>query len=252
MYITSENVNKFHTHFAASLIYSPGKPFSVETGPGKRKEVNAIFLPPNFRHRLEVKNSMSVIIQIDPDSSLFEPFRKFPENHPYFPDPARLVKFDRKIEEIREKPGNCSHLHFLIREFVFVASGKDSVTGEKIQSLDYRVKKVIKYLKELESIPERLPVSGLAKMSDLSTDRFRHLFRKEMGLTIRRYILWLRIRKAGLLLKEGVTLTFAAHAAGFSDSAHFSKTFKENFGIPPSLVFSKNEDLHLSFCEQRF
>jgi AraC-like DNA-binding protein len=35
---------------------------------------------------------------------------------------------------------------------------------------------------------------------------------------------------------EGRNLTEAAHAAGFADSAHFSRAFKRNFGLPATTL----------------
>ena len=61
-----------------------------------------------------------------------------------------------------------------------------------------------------------------------------HLFSREMGLPIRRYTLWLRLRDVFLSLAEGCSLTEAAHRAGFADSPHMSRTFRGMFGIPPS------------------
>jgi AraC-like DNA-binding protein len=38
------------------------------------------------------------------------------------------------------------------------------------------------------------------------------------------------------LLMQGETLAGAAHAAGFSDSAHLSRTARTMFGLPPSAM----------------
>ncbi|MCO7552415.1 MULTISPECIES: helix-turn-helix domain-containing protein [Pseudomonadaceae] len=41
------------------------------------------------------------------------------------------------------------------------------------------------------------------------------------------------------LITAGQSLTGAAHAAGFSDSAHFSRTFRSLFGLDPSSALSQ-------------
>lgn len=43
--------------------------------------------------------------------------------------------------------------------------------------------------------------------------------------------LWLRLQRAVELFAAGTPLTEAAHAAGFADSAHLSRTFRRMFGI---------------------
>jgi AraC family transcriptional regulator len=65
----------------------------------------------------------------------------------------------------------------------------------------------------------------------LSTGRARHLFVEQTGLPFRTYLLWQRLTKAVELFSDGATLTDAAHGAGFSDSAHLSRTFRRMFGI---------------------
>ena len=57
-----------------------------------------------------------------------------------------------------------------------------------------------------------------------------------MGLPIRRYVLWLRLRDVMFSLAAGHSLTEAAHRAGFSDSPHLSRTFRGMFGFPPSAI----------------
>lgn len=66
-----------------------------------------------------------------------------------------------------------------------------------------------------------------------------HLFKEQVGIPIRRYILWTRLQVSVQHVLQGETLTQAAHSAGFADSAHFSRTFSDMFGIRPSDVLIK-------------
>ena len=43
----------------------------------------------------------------------------------------------------------------------------------------------------------------------------------------------LRLVEAGRLVLQGESLATAAHAAGFSDQAHFSRRFSREFGFSP-------------------
>lgn len=70
----------------------------------------------------------------------------------------------------------------------------------------------------------------------LSGSRLRHLFVEQTGLAFRTYLLWLRLVRAVQLYSEGRSLTDAAHEAGFSDSAHFSRVFKRTFGLPATTL----------------
>ncbi|WP_405182572.1 helix-turn-helix domain-containing protein [Nocardia sp. NBC_01377] len=51
--------------------------------------------------------------------------------------------------------------------------------------------------------------------------------------SLRRYILWLRLSRAIAHTAAGHNLTESAHAAGFSDSAHLTRTCRAAFGMPP-------------------
>ena len=70
----------------------------------------------------------------------------------------------------------------------------------------------------------------------LSPSRLRHLFVEQTGLAFKTYLLWLRLVRALEIYAEGRSLTESAHAAGFSDSAHFSRIFKRTFGLPATTL----------------
>ena len=79
----------------------------------------------------------------------------------------------------------------------------------------------------------------IARESGLSTSRFAEMFRQATGLPLRRYVLWRRLNVAVMAIGIGETATVAAHRAGFADSAHFSRTVRETFGVSPKESFMR-------------
>lgn len=79
--------------------------------------------------------------------------------------------------------------------------------------------------------PSGWKASEVAAQLALSESRFLHLFSEEMGIAWRPYLLWRRMNCAIQAMVQGQSATQAAHLAGFSDSAHLSRTFRNNFGM---------------------
>ncbi len=65
------------------------------------------------------------------------------------------------------------------------------------------------------------PISGadLAARVGLSASRLTHLFTEQVGIPLRRYVLWSRLRIAILRVQAGDDLTGAAHGGGGSPTA---------------------------------
>jgi AraC family transcriptional regulator len=83
---------------------------------------------------------------------------------------------------------------------------------------------------------DAVALSEIAAAVHLSPDRFRHLFIEETGVAFRPYILWQRLECSLAAYVAGKSLTEAAYAGGFADSAHLSRTFRKMFGISPVSV----------------
>jgi transcriptional regulator GlxA family with amidase domain len=99
---------------------------------------------------------------------------------------------------------------------------------------DPRVTRAIERIRA--RLGETVSLSAIAADVHLSPDRFRHLFLDETGVGLRPYVLWLRLETSLAAYVAGSSLTAAAHAGGFADSAHLSRTFKKMFGISPASV----------------
>ncbi|WP_212748369.1 helix-turn-helix domain-containing protein [Pseudoalteromonas phenolica] len=79
--------------------------------------------------------------------------------------------------------------------------------------------------------PQQWRAVDIAAELNLSESRFLHLFKDTMQIPWRPYLLWRRLICALQTLQQGKTATEAAYIAGFSDSAHLSRTFKKQFGL---------------------
>jgi AraC-like DNA-binding protein len=99
---------------------------------------------------------------------------------------------------------------------------------------DNRILKSIEYL--TYNINKSIKISEVADFVCLSESRFAHLFKLQVGIPFRRYILWLRIQKTLLSFLDGNSFTSASYDGGFTDISHFNRTFKEMFGNTPSAI----------------
>jgi len=87
-----------------------------------------------------------------------------------------------------------------------------------------------------QAIDQPVTLEAVARAAHLSPSRFRHLFVQQTGMPLRSYVLWRRVLRVWELVVQGETLSHAAHAAGFADSAHLSRTARSMFGVPPSAL----------------
>lgn len=96
--------------------------------------------------------------------------------------------------------------------------------------LDHRVRQALELVDSRLEEPPTLHEA--ASHVGLSATRLGHLFKAQVGLPLRRYILWMRLRTALTEALESGNMTAAAHVAGFADAAHFARTCKRMFGLP--------------------
>ena len=109
---------------------------------------------------------------------------------------------------------------------------------------DKRIRAAIGYVASHLDTPPR--VTDIAEHVGLSESRLRHLFVRETGIPLTHYVLWSRMKVAlHALVAGGLTITEAAHEAGYADHAHFTRTFRRMFGVRPSLVLRNSEFLEV-------
>jgi AraC-like DNA-binding protein len=73
-------------------------------------------------------------------------------------------------------------------------------------------------------------VTALARHAGISPSRLSHLFREEVGIPIRSFRAWKRIRNSMALAANEPVLLNAALDAGYADEPHYSRSMRKYFG----------------------
>lgn len=149
--------------------------------------------------------------------------------------PIRLIEAGERDALVREAdPG------------AIVRAGGVDWTGRVVQTLGGapastgrpmhpRVRKLLRLLRAAPDLGEG-SLEGLARAVGLSSGRLMHVFTESIGVPLRPYLLWLKLQRAAVAIVSDAPLTAAAHAAGFADAAHLSRTFRRMFGVTPSAL----------------
>jgi AraC-like DNA-binding protein len=138
---------------------------------------------------------------------------------------ARLLRLSANL-------GTVNDSHFL-----------EALRSPRPPSVDPRVATASDTLRR--SSNETASAEVIAKAVGLSTSRLEHLFKEQIGTPMRSFRTWCRFSAAAVALATGCDLTSAAQEAGFYDQAHFTKTFRQWFGVTPSFVFSPGLSIHV-------
>lgn len=85
------------------------------------------------------------------------------------------------------------------------------------------------------NLAEKILLSDLSSMADLSQRHFLRAFGQSAGTTPHKYILRLRIEESKRRLREtDESITDVAFATGFSHSQHFATSFRNAVGLSPT------------------
>jgi AraC-like DNA-binding protein len=143
---------------------------------------------------------------------------------------ARTAACAASLATFIERPFESAGIGDLIRQCV-----RSLCPGAPpARRLDERVTKVLTAIQASDDL--RMSIEEAAAMAFLSPSRFAHLFKQQVGLPFRRYMLWRKLTRAMLTIGREPTIAAAAHASDFADAAHLTRTFYQMFGLPPSVM----------------
>jgi len=84
-----------------------------------------------------------------------------------------------------------------------------------------------------EHLSENLDINTLCKITCMSRSKFYQQFKLAFGTSPALWQQQLRLKKARTLLLEGHAISKVCYDLGFNSASHFSRLFKQTFGIAP-------------------
>ncbi len=249
LYIGRGGVAKLHQHHMIQIGISFDKPIKIRQANSEKYERYQTFvINSDVPHQTVAAGRVPVIfLWLDPESNIGQHIQKthFTDAQITTIDPQKIEPVLANLSEMALGAHQCDQASFVLKMIlqILVPTLPGSVT-----SLDPRIQHIIKYIKTLIQQADKLSVEQLAETAHLSPSRLMHLFRDQLGLPIRRYILWQRLLTALQAMAEGQSLTEAAHQAGFADSAHLTRTFHMMSGIKPSEMLKNSRFVQVISC----
>jgi AraC family transcriptional regulator len=219
-----------HSHHAVQIALPVDGTVRIADASGEWRACPGAIVRPDVTHSFDGCGTMGAMLFVDPESleglwlraSLMSDITVVPE--------TRLLECTEPLRTFAERPLEALDAASLVRHCVEALCAGPPPS----RRLDTRVTRVLQAVHASDDL--RLSLDDAAARVFLSPGRFAHLFTEHVGLPFRRYMLWRKLTRAMVAVGRGGSLSQAAHAAGFADSAHLTRTFNQMFGIPPSVM----------------
>jgi AraC-like DNA-binding protein len=243
MYIGKFPNNTEHQHHVIQIGIGVTAPFRLQVG-GTDYDFRSVIIAPNVPHKVDDYGEWQMMLHIEPYSligtQLLATYLKdqqfkeigFESIKPFLPEINCFV----------ERIHTCERAKILFDDIIYNLID----TPMKPSSVDDRIRAALEMLNHMPI--KKISAKALAVAIGLSESHFAHLFKCQIGIPVRRYLLWLRLRNAVEQIIKGRTFTNAAHHAGFSDSAHLSRTFKRMSGMTLTNYLKKSQFIQAVFC----
>lgn len=215
---------RVHRHHAAQIGWTAPGMVSLEGAWGALDSPGHV-LPPGVSHRLVASHAMRMVF-VDAHGVGSRVLRKLSTA-------VALSQSQVALLESELEPG-------LVAARLSTEAALTHEQGER------RWRHVLDWLDE--NLERSVRAGEAAAAIGISASRFMHWFANASGLPFRAYVRWLRLQRAVLTLADGSSLTEAAHFAGFSDSAHLTRTFVATFGVRPMLLRETQIECVRSSC----
>lgn len=214
LFVKKSYETRLHQHYGIELVCCEDGTFNLSTEDKSYTGINTAVIPSNLPHRFQCGGAACQLLFLDPLSSL-----------------GQYVSNRYRLHQRKGILVNQSDVGSLFGKLQPISSSETMRLAEGVD-VDFRIQNCLQEIYNNLNRSE-LSIKQLSEVSYLSESRLSHLFKAQLGTSIRQFVLWNKIKLAVLMAKDGCSLSTSAHIAGFTDSPHFTKVFANMFGTNP-------------------
>lgn len=219
-----------HQHHAIQIVFTIDGEVGIRGERADWQMCRGAIVRQDVVHSFNANGAMEAMLFVDPESSegvwlqsaLREDITVIPDQRLSAPVAALRTFCSQPLESL----GTQEIIQLCVQSLCSGAAPS--------RRLDERVTKVLTAIRGSDEL--RMSIDEAAAMAFLSPSRFAHLFKEQVGLPFRRYMLWRKMTRAMLVIGRHRTISTAAHEADFADAAHLTRTFYQMVGLPPSVL----------------
>lgn len=217
-----------HAHHAMHLVLATAGDLRVRVGNGRWRSAPGVLTAPDVTHAIDAAGREVLLVFLDPESEAGAALRSA------LAAPVLLVDDTARRELAAGDPmalmrgGGADWTRRVVELLAGQALAPRPATHPRVRRLLARLRTL--------GPEDETSLEALAAAVGLSPGRLMHAFTESIGTPLRPYLTWLKLQRAAAGIVGGMPLADAAHAAGFADSAHMSRTFRRMFGMTPSML----------------
>lgn len=210
---------EFHSHPAIEVILAENGEFSIATEKGVHPNLNFAIIGANLKHKLSALNCAIKIIMVEHHNSFVVSClsqASIDLHKGYFFDPTDYKRSSNVINSLVQSIQN----------------------GHAAPEYDERVRNTIDFL-NTHDLEYGQMLQTLCAISNLSESRLSHLFKSNTGISLKRYLIWAKLKATiRRFLNDHDDLFTALLTSGFYDQPHFSRSFRSMLGVKPSKAYN--------------
>ncbi len=225
-----------HSYMELNAVLSGSVELIIEGRPIVLEKNQLFFIPPNIPHanRVLADNTKFVTCAFETDINM--------PMHTYNLNNTAITILQMMINEFKEQKLDTARFQFAdycsqalvnLTELLIIECNKTNIQSTTVKSATSTIfDQACAYM--WNNMQNSFTIDDIAHHCSVSPTNLKNIFKKHANMGVIAYYNELRSERARSMLFEGESISYIVERLGYYSASHFSKAFKNKFGVSPS------------------